>query len=403
MNIDPRMMGLLAAAGAGLEASGPSRMPVSTGQVISRGLLSGVNAYQGAQDRELKQGLLGMQMNGMQMDMDAKRRALEAQTNFSTSLDPQQRALFNANPSAYLTHHFKQQEPYNLRQGDKRIGANGQVIAENAKPINLHFTDTGDSIQPMDPTTGAPVGSAIPKKMTPGEGAKLGWQQFQWQNLSPYQQQQLSNDRTGLGLRAQGLNLDRQKFDFERDPTAQGGISQARAAGKEFGEAQSQAQIALPQAIAKATHATDLIDQMIGDLKIDKNGNLMAPMRGGKKAHPGFSVGVGASAQPFAQHIPGTDKAGFQAILDQVKGGAFLQAFESLKGGGAITEMEGRKATEAITRMSTAQSEVEFVKAAREFQDSIRGGLERSRQRAGRRASDSAGGVLRFDAQGNPI
>ncbi len=40
----------------------------------------------------------------------------------------------------------------------------------------------------------------------------------------------------------------------------------------------------------------------------------------------------------------------FNAMLDQVQGGAFLQAFESLKGGGQITQIEGEKATQAIVR-----------------------------------------------------
>lgn len=94
MNFDPRMMGLLAAAGAGLEASGPSRMPVSTGQVISRGLLSGMNAYQGAQDQELKRGLLGAQMGHMkQQDMLIQAQIAEAQRK--STLEQQRMGMLN--------------------------------------------------------------------------------------------------------------------------------------------------------------------------------------------------------------------------------------------------------------------------------------------------------------------
>lgn len=47
--LDPRTYGLLGAAGAMLEASGPSRMPVSFGQIMGRGLLTGMQAQQQAQ------------------------------------------------------------------------------------------------------------------------------------------------------------------------------------------------------------------------------------------------------------------------------------------------------------------------------------------------------------------
>ena len=53
--------------------------------------------------------------------------------------------------------------------------------------------------------------------------------------------------------------------------------------------------------------------------------------------------------------------------MDQLKGSAFLQAFEILKGGGQITEVEGKKATDAINRMSISTSENEFRQAAQDF------------------------------------
>jgi hypothetical protein len=98
--------------------------------------------------------------------------------------------------------------------------------------------------------------------------------------------------------------------------------------------------------------------------------------------HPGFSGSVGAKnlsylfgikkkklpdgttePDPFA----GTEEANFKAMLDQVKGGAFLEAFKALKGGGQITEIEGKKATDAIARLSQGQSEDGFKKSMNEF------------------------------------
>lgn len=98
--------------------------------------------------------------------------------------------------------------------------------------------------------------------------------------------------------------------------------------------------------------------------------------------HPGFSGSVGAKnaaylwgmktkktpdgrsePEPFA----GTPEADFKAMLDQVQGGAFLQAFESLKGGGQITQIEGEKATQAIVRAQQSQSEEGFKKSMNDF------------------------------------
>ena len=84
---------------------------------------------------------------------------------------------------------------------------------------------------------------------------------------------------------------------------------------------------------------------------------------------------------PGVRFVPGTDAAGFTALFDQVKGGAFMEAFQALKGAGAITEKEGEKATGALTRMSLAQSEKEFVAAAREFQDVVRNGVQNAQKK----------------------
>ena len=54
-------------------------------------------------------------------------------------------------------------------------------------------------------------------------------------------------------------------------------------------------------------------------------------------------------------------------MLEQVQGGAFLQAFESLKGGGQITQIEGEKATQAIVRAQQSQSEEGFKKSMNDF------------------------------------
>ena len=90
---------------------------------------------------------------------------------------------------------------------------------------------------------------------------------------------------------------------------------------------------------------------------------------------------VGATLLPGARFVPGSPAADFQSRFDQLKGETFLQAYETLKGGGQITNIEGEKGTQAINRMSLAQSEREFVAAARELQEVIKKGVERAQAR----------------------
>lgn len=56
-----------------------------------------------------------------------------------------------------------------------------------------------------------------------------------------------------------------------------------------------------------------------------------------------------------------------RGVLDKIKGGVFLNAFESLKGGGQITELEGKKAEEAGARLLTTQSPEDFRAALAEL------------------------------------
>lgn len=95
--------------------------------------------------------------------------------------------------------------------------------------------------------------------------------------------------------------------------------------------------------------------------------------------HPGLNIATGIQGRIDPRnYLPGTSAADFNALLDQLKGKTFLQAFQSLKGGGAITEVEGRKAEEAIARLNTNQSSQAFKQALNE----LRGIAERANTRA---------------------
>lgn len=157
------------------------------------------------------------------------------------------------------------------------------------------------------------------------------------------------------------------------DPEFQQKMAAAKQAGALAAKSSVEAQKTLPKVISQAEEGIRLIDEMVG--KRDEKGQLIK----GSSPHPGFETAVGAGLP--LRFIPGTNAADFQTRFDQIKGASFLAAFESLKGGGSITEKEGQKATSAINRMSLAQSEKEFVTAARDLQNILQSGIKDAQRR----------------------
>ncbi len=166
----------------------------------------------------------------------------------------------------------------------------------------------------------------------------------------------------------------------ERDLALAENMAAAKARGTELSKNKVAAELALPGALATAEQTLTLIDEMIGDAKVEK-GRIVV-REGGRRPAPGFEDYVGLG-MPGLRFLEGSDAASYERRQLQIEGKTFLEAFESLKGGGAITEVEGAKATQAISRMNKAQSEVEYVKAARELQEVVRKGVERARTKAG--------------------
>ena len=195
---------------------------------------------------------------------------------------------------------------------------------------------------------------------------------------------QAATSRRGQDIQAattrRGQDLTERR---ERDLALAENIAAARATGKVLAENKVAAQAALPGAIATAEQTLALIDEMIGDARVGRDGKKWEVPKGGRQPAAGFKDYVGATMKPFMRLIEGSDAAGYERRQLQIEGKTFLEAFESLKGGGAITEIEGAKGTQAISRMNKAQSEVEYIKAARELQEVVRKGVERARAKAG--------------------
>jgi hypothetical protein len=180
----------------------------------------------------------------------------------------------------------------------------------------------------------------------------------------------------------------------DRDLALAENLAAAKARGTELAKNKAAAEAALPGAIATAEQTLALIDDMIGDARVSKDGKRWEVPKNGRAPAPGFESYVGATAMPFARLIEGSPAASYERRQLQIEGKTFLEAFESLKGGGAITEIEGQKGTQAISRMNKAQSEVEYVRAARELQDIVRKGVERARAKAGGGAATPAAGGM---------
>jgi hypothetical protein len=132
---------------------------------------------------------------------------------------------------------------------------------------------------------------------------------------------------------------------------------------KELGTIQGRTEGNLPTSILVAEQTTHAIDELI--------------------KHPGLDSIVGQ----FDQYRPTwtLSNAGNDALAryKQLKGKAFLQAYQTLRGGGQITEKEGDKAESAMVRMDRALGENEFRAALSDFRDAVRDGVAKLKQQAG--------------------
>ena len=146
----------------------------------------------------------------------------------------------------------------------------------------------------------------------------------------------------------------------------------------------------LPTDINQAEQAIATVNQMIGDARLNDKGEIVYQKYdptskkwvAGAEPHGGFETYVGIGV-PYWSNVHGTDTADFRTLYDSLKGQAFLEAFARIKGAGAITEVEGAKATQALLKLNNAQSEKEFIKYAREFQENAQKGMALAKEKAG--------------------
>lgn len=164
-----------------------------------------------------------------------------------------------------------------------------------------------------------------------------------------------------LGTSYQWFNTITGEPIGEPIPKDLAGAEAAKVAGRTKGESQATAQIDLPGAEYEFNRVTGLIDSVIAD-----------------PALPSITGMVQGRLPPLTQE--GTN---LMAKVDQLKGTAFLNAFQSLKGGGQITEIEGQKAEEAQARLNRAQSTEAYIAALKEMKDLVEEAYRDTTRKAG--------------------
>lgn len=112
--------------------------------------------------------------------------------------------------------------------------------------------------------------------------------------------------------------------------------------------------------------------------------------------HPGFKAAVGASLTPG--FIPATDRKGAEAIIEQLKGQAFLNAIQQLRGLGALSDAEGAKLQQAAARLNADQSEEDFKQALNEYKAIVQQGIDRLRGQPEQQANPSQSAAERLRA-----
>ena len=380
---DPRTMALLGLASGLLQNSGYSTRPISFGEALGSGVQNGMQGYasgvalQGRQqEMAMQQQQFEMQQQELQRKLATQARLRELAEEYKNDPRGMGRALMGSGDIELMGMGSKFMPK--VKSTVKGSGADGKPTYQNVfedgttestgvtpyeRPMQIN---QGNKITILDPATRQMLG-ALGVGMAPGEAARLAQSERQFAASHGLAQQ-------NAGLTQQKQLMDMLRLKQELDPEFQAQKAAKIAQSKETAKLQAKGRADLPNAIMQGETTIKLVDDLL--------------------AHPGFNMSVGAKAPlgKVASFVPGTDAASFDIALNQLKGKQFLEAFESLKGGGQITQIEGEKATQAQSRMDKANTQEEFIKAAREFQGIIRTGLERAKARAGVQPQQPAAG-----------
>lgn len=330
-----------------------------------------------------------------QFEVQDARRKFVAQAQRDTSNNPS-----DANITAYKED-LLANPLFNDAEKERMAAAADRILAMPVDQRQAFMASQGASASDLKPTlTSQNLGKTTQVLSTPAFGGPATVVPGSVQNITmtAAQEREAADSATRLKQEGQRIGLEGRRVAVlednarrDKDPVFQQTMAKAKATGEALAKGETAAKQALPGVITNAMIAVSAVDDMVGKQAVkDASGKVIQPATA---PHKGFQDAVGATWKPGFRFIPGTNASNFQAYQDQIEGAAFLSAFEALKGGGAISEKEGAKATAAKLRMKLAQSEDEYIKAAREFQDIIRTGVDNARQKFGAGGALPAGGA----------
>lgn len=187
-----------------------------------------------------------------------------------------------------------------------------------------------------------------------------------YKQLGPDEQQQFMNIKRGAN--SQYLNLgDRfmapatgNSIEKGLPPQDEPVIKGQQKSAETAGDITTKAQADLPSVIDQANLAKKYVTEAIDS--------------------PGFDANFGIKS--VVPNRPGSEASNTKALLDQIKGGTFLNAYTQLRGGGQISDVEGAKAQDAVFRMQRAQTPDAFKSAAKDYFDVLDLGIQRSQNKA---------------------
>jgi len=384
---DAASMGLMNMGAQMMANSGPSRLPTNFLQQLGGGVQGFNQGYTAQKNEEQALALV------------EQKKLLDAAT---INKDNAMAGYYNTGGAGQNTDNLRQSTDGWFRVNNETkapeflVGPNGQRLMPQGSDLNLiRAKHSMAPVQTVDANGNVDVVSTASLDPFYAQGTQDNISQPQPQAdiseeqiVEAYQNNQITKEQAISALRSIAppgmmpneisLNVSRQaspggqarqtpaqreaSLANARVPAAVAQAGQSEAA-KVAAEAQIKAQLELPNNIAQAQNLSDLTNQMLN--------------------HPGLSGVVGMPNFQGAIPFPGTKEADFKALLEQVKGKAFLQAFDSLKGGGAISEAEGIKASQALARLQTSQTESSFKNSLQEFNNIVSNSANRMKQRAG--------------------
>ena len=335
-----------------------------------------------------------------QFEVQSKKQEFLAQAQRDTSQNPSDANITAYKEDLMANPLFTQAEKIQMAASADRILAmpvdqrSAFMASQGAKASELKPTITSQNLGGTTQLMSTPAFGGV-SKVVPGSSQTV--------TMTPAQLREAKDSETRIKQEGQRIGLEGRRVAVleenarrDKDPVFQQNMAKAKETGAAIAKGTVAAQQALPGVITNAMIAVNAVDDMIGKQAVkDASGKVIQPATA---PHKGFQDAVGATWKPGFRFIPGTDASDFQSYQDQIEGAAFLSAFEALKGGGAISEKEGSKATAAKLRMKLAQSEGEYVKAAREFQEIVRTGVENARQKFGAGGAMPAAGGANIDA-----